>query len=217
MKENWQRAFATIVTLAAIQTPVLDARENTVAGAPSAGVAPPTALAADPNSPRTRAPLAERYGLPGTAQPGTAYVPEGLPGYPAPGGRLEAKLREIVLDEVKLDGLPLSEVLNFLNDESRKRDPEKKGINFLLNPNPPQSQPATITTVDPATGLPIGETANNLKAAIAGETHEYTDMYPGMAKQAREEGFAEIADWFETLAKAERSHANRFQKALDGL
>ena len=57
----------------------------------------------------------------------------------------------------------------------------------------------------------------NLKAAIAGETHEYTDMYPGMAKAAREEGFGEIADWFETLAKAERSHANRFQKALDTL
>ena len=70
---------------------------------------------------------------------------------------------------------------------------------------------------DPATGLPIGETGNNLKAAIAGETHEYTDMYPGMAKTAREEGFDEIADWFETLAKAERSHANRFQKALDTL
>ncbi len=70
---------------------------------------------------------------------------------------------------------------------------------------------------DPATGLPIGSTAENLKAAIAGETHEYTDMYPGMAKVAREEGFSEIADWFETLAKAERSHANRFQKALDGL
>ena len=70
---------------------------------------------------------------------------------------------------------------------------------------------------DPATGLPIGETKANLKAAIAGETHEYSDMYPGMAKQAREEGFAEIADWFETLAKAERSHANRYQKALDAL
>jgi rubrerythrin len=70
---------------------------------------------------------------------------------------------------------------------------------------------------DPATGLPIGGTADNLKAAIAGETHEYTDMYPGMAKAAREEGFDEIADWFETLAKAERSHANRFQKALDAL
>ncbi len=70
---------------------------------------------------------------------------------------------------------------------------------------------------DPATGLPIGETKLNLKAAIHGETHEYTDMYPGMAKTAREEGFEEIADWFETLAKAERSHANRFQKSLDAL
>lgn len=70
---------------------------------------------------------------------------------------------------------------------------------------------------DPATGLPIGETSDNLKAAIAGETHEYTDMYPGMVKDAREEGFEEISDWFETLAKAERSHANRFQKALDSL
>ena len=70
---------------------------------------------------------------------------------------------------------------------------------------------------DPATGLPIGPTGSNLKAAIAGETHEYTDMYPGMAKAARGEGFDEIADWFETLAKAERSHANRFQKALDSL
>jgi rubrerythrin len=70
---------------------------------------------------------------------------------------------------------------------------------------------------DPATGLPIGSSEQNLKAAIHGETHEYTDMYPGMAKTAREEGFDEIADWFETLAKAERSHANRFTQALNAL
>ncbi len=68
---------------------------------------------------------------------------------------------------------------------------------------------------DPATGLPIGDTSLNLKAAIAGEMHEYTDMYPGMARTAREEGFEEIADWFETLGKAERSHAGRFQRALE--
>ena len=68
---------------------------------------------------------------------------------------------------------------------------------------------------DPATGLPMGKTDLNLKAAIAGETHEYTDMYPGMARTAREEGHEEIADWFETLAQAERSHAGRFQRALD--
>ena len=72
-------------------------------------------------------------------------------------------------------------------------------------------------TGDPATGLPFGSTKANLESAIAGETHEYTDMYPGMAKTAREEGFDEVADWFETLAKAERSHANRFQKALETL
>ena len=70
---------------------------------------------------------------------------------------------------------------------------------------------------DPATGLPIGNSRQNLVAAVAGETHEYTDMYPGMAKTARDEGFDEIADRFETLAKAERSHANKFQRTLDGL
>ncbi len=70
---------------------------------------------------------------------------------------------------------------------------------------------------DPATGEPIGDSEKNLKAAIAGETHEYTDMYPGMAKTAREEGFEEIADWFETLAKAEKSHAGKFQKTLDAI
>jgi len=72
-------------------------------------------------------------------------------------------------------------------------------------------------TGDPATGLAIGKTSDNLKAAIAGETHEYTDMYPGMAKTARQEGFEEIADWFETLAKAERSHAGKFTKTLNEL
>jgi rubrerythrin len=70
---------------------------------------------------------------------------------------------------------------------------------------------------DPATGLPIGDTADNLKAAVAGETHEYTDMYPGMAKTAREEGFKEIADWFETLAKAEKSHAGKFSNGLQSI
>ena len=75
----------------------------------------------------------------------------------------------------------------------------------------------TFNLINPATGLPIGSTSNNLKASIAGETHEYTDMYPGMAKAARDEGFDEIADWFETLAKAERSHANKFAKALEAL
>ena len=70
---------------------------------------------------------------------------------------------------------------------------------------------------DPATDKPIGPTSLNLGAAVAGETYEYTEMYPGMSKTARSEIFDQIAEWFETLAKAEKSHAGRFQKALDTL
>jgi len=67
---------------------------------------------------------------------------------------------------------------------------------------------------DPVTGVPIGKSELNLKSAVEGETYEYTQMYPGMAKTAREEGFPELAEWFETLAKAEKSHAGRFSKGL---
>jgi len=70
---------------------------------------------------------------------------------------------------------------------------------------------------DPVTGEPIGATVDNLKSAQVGETHEYSDMYPGYEKVAREEGFEEVAQWFQTLAMAERSHANRFNKALKEL
>ena len=70
---------------------------------------------------------------------------------------------------------------------------------------------------DPATGFAIGGTDANLKSAVEGETYEYTQMYPGFAKTAREEGFTEVAEWFETLARAEKSHAGRFQKGLDNL
>jgi rubrerythrin len=72
-------------------------------------------------------------------------------------------------------------------------------------------------TGDPATGLPFSDVSQMLKAAVAGETYEYTDMYPGMAGAAREEGFTEIADWFEMLARAERSHAAKFQRALEAV
>jgi rubrerythrin len=70
---------------------------------------------------------------------------------------------------------------------------------------------------DPCTGVPFGSTENNLKSAVQGETYEYSEMYPGFAKTAREEGLPELAEWFETLAKAEKSHAGRFSKGLDGL
>jgi len=70
---------------------------------------------------------------------------------------------------------------------------------------------------DPCTGVAIGTTAKNLKSAVEGETYEYTEMYPGFAKTARAEGLPELAEWFETLAKAEKSHAGRFSKGLDTL
>lgn len=70
---------------------------------------------------------------------------------------------------------------------------------------------------DPVTGHPVGDSSLNLQSAVEGETYEYTEMYPGFAKGAREEGFDEVADWFETLARAEKSHAGRFQRGLDAL
>lgn len=70
---------------------------------------------------------------------------------------------------------------------------------------------------DPATGESVGATVDNLKSAVAGETYEYTEMYPGFAKVAREEGFEEISEWLETLARAEKSHAGRFQQGVVSL
>lgn len=70
---------------------------------------------------------------------------------------------------------------------------------------------------DPMTGLPIGTLVTNLEAAIAGETLEYTRLYPNMAATAREEGFPAIAEWFETLGKAEQHHADRFKRGLDAV
>jgi rubrerythrin len=70
---------------------------------------------------------------------------------------------------------------------------------------------------DPVTGEPVGATAANLKSAIAGETYEYTEMYPGFARTARDEGFDEVSEWLETLARAEKSHAGRFTQGLETL
>ncbi len=67
---------------------------------------------------------------------------------------------------------------------------------------------------DPVTNEPIGTTEQILKSAIAGETYEYSQMYPGFAKDAREEHLDEIAHWFEILSKAEKSHATKYEKTL---
>jgi hypothetical protein len=165
MKQNWYRALATFAAMTTIQAPAsLTAQENPgttpTAGAPL--TAPPGALAVGRNVADLRAELARSRAAPAvTPAPEAAnpFYPAGQPGSPSRGVRLEAKLREIVLDEVTFDNLPLSEVLKFMSDESRKRDSERKGINFLLNPNPPETPPPGSATIDPATGLPIGAAA----------------------------------------------------------
>ncbi len=63
----------------------------------------------------------------------------------------------------------------------------------------------------------IGDTAANLKAAAAGEGHEWTDMYPRMAKEAREEGFEDVARIFENIGKIEKSHQERYLALLRNL
>ncbi len=60
----------------------------------------------------------------------------------------------------------------------------------------------------------IGDTAANLTAAAAGENFEWTDMYPGFERAAREEGFTEIADFFREVAEVEQQHEKRYQALL---
>ncbi len=63
----------------------------------------------------------------------------------------------------------------------------------------------------------IGNTAENLKAAAAGENHEWTDMYPSFAKVAREEGFEDIAGILESIAVAEKQHEKRYLGLLSNV
>lgn len=63
----------------------------------------------------------------------------------------------------------------------------------------------------------IGSTMDNLKAAASGENDEWTDMYPRMAQEAREEGFDQIAEIFEGIAKIEKEHEERYKKLLENI
>jgi hypothetical protein len=69
--------------------------------------------------------------------------------------RIMNKLAGITLPEIMFDGLPLSEVLKYLSDQARKLDPEKQGVNFLINPNQPSSPTPGPSEIDPTTGLPL--------------------------------------------------------------
>src|SRR5262249_2410709 len=66
---------------------------------------------------------------------------------------LQNKLHRIVLNEALFDGVPLPQVLQFLSEEAAKRDPDKEGINFLINPNVVAA--AAQTAIDPNTGQPV--------------------------------------------------------------
>ena len=70
---------------------------------------------------------------------------------------------------------------------------------------------------DPASGEPIGDTADNLRASITSETHDATQLYPKFAQIARDEGFVDIADWFDTLADAEQHQLRRLSDGLADL
>lgn len=70
---------------------------------------------------------------------------------------------------------------------------------------------------DPVNDMPFGATRDNLLSAISSEHAESSQTYSDMAQAARDEGYEEIAAWFETVARAERTHANQFQRTLDGL
>ena len=63
----------------------------------------------------------------------------------------------------------------------------------------------------------IGDTLDNLKDAAAGENYEWTDMYAGFAKTAREEGLDHIADLFEGVAKIEKEHEERYLKLVQNI
>jgi len=63
----------------------------------------------------------------------------------------------------------------------------------------------------------IGTTLDNLRAAAAGEHYEWTDMYPGFAKTAREEGFDQVAEAFEAISIAEKQHEKRYRELADNI
>lgn len=179
MKLNWKRSLTTLALLAAFngpETTVAVAQSDKPAPAPSSAPAVAPAVRADAvgsttNSQATAAPAASkppplssataeafrrRYGLESAGAALSPVTPRRPAAAAERGAKLDAKLNQIVLDQVTFEGLPLGEVLRFLSDESIKRDPEKNGVNFLINPN---SHPVTVTSVvDPATGLPQAAT-----------------------------------------------------------
>ena len=103
--------------------------------------------------------------------------------------------------QAKKDGY---EQMNYIFEETANQEKEHAKRLFKLL----EGSEVEITAAFPA-GV-IGSTLDNLKAAAAGENYEYTEMYPGFAKIAEEEGFGEIAEVFRNIAIAEKQHEKRY-------
>jgi len=97
----------------------------------------------------------------------------------------------------------------FEETASQEKEHAKRFFKFL------EGGEVEITASFPA-GI-IGSTLENLRAAAAGEEHEWTDMYPSFAKVARKEGFEQVAKAFETISVAEKQHGKRYKELADNL
>lgn len=70
---------------------------------------------------------------------------------------------------------------------------------------------------EPIVGLPLGDTVQNVRAAVAVQQHDATDLLPEMARTARAEGFMDIASWFDTMVLSRKHHEGRLTAALSAL
>ena len=130
---------------------------------------------------------------------------------PLAGSRTEANLRKAFAAESEANG----RFLYFAQKAEAEGYPD---IATLFRALAEGENGHAFGHLDLLTGAEGGaDTEDNLKAAIEDETREYTEVYPGYARMARDEGFEDIADWFDTVARAERSHAGRLTSGLESL
>jgi rubrerythrin len=103
----------------------------------------------------------------------------------------------------------------FLKTADNEREHAKWLYRLLNELKKKSGEKVMEVQVQAGTDIVLGDTAENLRAAIAGEHYEQTQMYPDFAKVAQDEGFPEIAARLRSIAVAERHHENRFKKLLE--
>lgn len=102
----------------------------------------------------------------------------------------------------------------FLITAENEKEHAKKLFEHIQELKKENSEPLAEIKVEALAPLVLGSTVENLKAAIAGENYEYTDMYPSFAQVAEEEGLADIAKRLKSIAMAEQHHEERYKKLL---